>query len=83
MKKNGQLVAAAVAGFMMMAAPALAADAPAKETKVKCEGINSCKGKGECKATNSDCKGKNTCKGKGMVEVTEKECKEKKGTVVK
>ena len=54
------------------------------EEKVKCAGINSCAGKGECGAPDGshDCAGKNSCKGKGWVKVTEKECKEKGGEVL-
>ena len=30
-----------------------------------CKGLNSCKGKGGCQASDNGCKGKNSCKGKG------------------
>jgi hypothetical protein len=53
-----------------------------KEAKVKCGGINSCKGKGACKGAANSCAGQNGCKGKGWVEATAKECKDKKGTVI-
>jgi hypothetical protein len=77
---KGALVASAVAGFFAAATPGVA---NAKDTaKVKCSGINSCKGKGACKSATSSCKGMNDCKGKGWVESSEKECKTKKGTVV-
>ena len=33
--------------------------------KHACQGQNSCKGKGGCKASDNGCKGKNSCKGKG------------------
>jgi hypothetical protein len=80
MTVKGALVAASVAGLFAAATPALvfAKDA----AKVKCSGINSCKGQGACKSAASSCKGMNECKGKGWVETTEKECKAKKGTVV-
>jgi hypothetical protein len=58
------------------------ADDKAKESKVRCTGINSCKGKGACSGVGHDCAGKNDCKGKGWVEASAKECKDKKGTVV-
>jgi hypothetical protein len=37
----------------------------AKKEKHGCKGMNSCKGKGGCKAGDNGCKGKNSCKGKG------------------
>lgn len=52
--------------------------------KVKCAGINSCAGKGECGAADGshDCAGKNSCQGKGWVKTTAQECKDKGGTIV-
>jgi hypothetical protein len=80
---NGRAIAMTVVGLLLAAAPSLGnADDKTKEAKVKCSGINACKGKGGCAGANNDCAGKNGCKGKGVVEATEKECKDKKGTVV-
>ncbi len=80
MTVKGALVASAVAGLFAAATPAVV---QAKEGgKVKCSGINSCKGTGACKSATSSCKGMNDCKGKGWIETSEKECKAKKGTVV-
>ena len=55
------------------------------EKEVKCYGINSCSGKGECGAPDGshDCGGKNSCKGKGWVKASEEECEEKGGEVLK
>jgi len=73
----------AVCGLMLAASPRLAhADDKTKEAKVKCQGINACKGKSSCATANNDCAGLNTCKGKGWLEVTAKECRAKKGTVL-
>ena len=95
MKKNvksilaGGLMASAVAGLF---AVSVASRVHAEETKaeptakadVKCEGVNECKGKGECSMGDHDCKGKNACKGKGWMKMaTEKGCTDKKGTVMK
>jgi hypothetical protein len=81
MTVKGALIATAVAGMFAAALPAVA---NAKtEGKVKCSGINSCKGKGACGTATNSCSGQNSCKGKGWIEVGEKECKDKKGTVVK
>lgn len=85
---QGLAIAAAVASLFASAAHAAdkAAATPKKDAKVaakvRCEGINSCKGTGECggKSGNS-CAGTNECKGKGWIQVPEKECKAKGGTV--
>ena len=79
---NGKAIAMTVAGLLLAAAPQLHADDKTKEAKVKCSGINSCKGKGSCSGASNGCSGQNGCKGKGWVEATAKECKDKKGTVV-
>jgi hypothetical protein len=80
-KMLGLVVATAVAGLVMTGGIAKAEEAAAG--KVKCEGINACKGQGACGGADHDCKGKNTCKGKGWVEVaSEKECTDKGGKVV-
>jgi uncharacterized membrane protein len=64
-----------------------AADQPAQhkdDAKVKCAGINECKGKSACHGNGNACVGQNTCKGKGWIEVqSEKECKDKGGKVLK
>jgi hypothetical protein len=80
---NGKTIAMTVAGLLLAAAPLAHADAPAgKDAKVKCSGINACKGKGGCKSAANDCAGKNGCKGKGMTDTTAQACKDAKGTVV-
>lgn len=83
MTMNGKAIAMTVAGLLLAVAPRVGhADDKTKEAKVKCSGINSCKGKGSCSGATNGCAGKNGCKGKGWVEATAKECKDKKGTVV-
>lgn len=80
---QGKTIAMAVAGLMLAAAPQLAhADTKPAEAKVKCQGINECKGKGACHTATNGCAGENTCKGKGWIEVTAKDCKAKGGSVV-
>ena len=60
------------------------AEGKKEEGKVKCSGINSCKGTGACGGATHSCKGKNECKGKGWDYTTsEEECAKKGGTVVK
>ena len=83
MTMNGKAIAMTVAGLLLAVAPRVGhADDKTKEAKVKCTGINSCKGKGSCSGASNGCAGKNGCKGKGWVETTAKECKDKKGTVM-
>jgi uncharacterized membrane protein len=83
MKPNSKnvLLAAAVAG-LMMASHAVAADNNAKtgeQTKVKCYGVNACKGHGACGGAGHGCAGKNACKGQGFIETTPDDCKAQGG----
>ncbi|HEU4431683.1 MAG TPA: hypothetical protein VFT98_23195 [Myxococcota bacterium] len=71
MNKTAALAAAAAALFLTSVP--LAASA-ADEAKVKCEGVNACKGQGACSGAGHDCAGKNACKGQGYVEMTQAEC---------
>src|SRR4029079_8481441 len=83
MTMNGKAIAMTVAGLLLAVGPRVAnADDTTKEAKVKCGGINSCKGKSSCHSASNGCAGLNSCKGKGWVEATAKECKDKKGTVI-
>lgn len=66
-------VALAAAAAMMFSTMAIST-ATADEAKVKCDGVNSCKGHSACKTANNACKGQNSCKGKGFVEMTKAEC---------
>jgi hypothetical protein len=66
-------LAAAAAVLFLTGAPALA-DHHEGEAKVKCEGVNACKGQGACSGAGHDCSGKNACKGQGYVEMTQAEC---------
>jgi hypothetical protein len=64
------LAAAAAALFAAGTGPVSAGD----EAKVKCEGVNSCKGKSACATAENSCAGQNSCSGKGYLELTKAEC---------
>lgn len=64
------LAAAAAIMFSTVAATSAGAD----EAKVKCQGVNSCKGQSACKSASNSCKGQNSCKGKGFVQMTQAQC---------
>ena len=83
MKKRNVLLTVALGAACLASSvtPIWPADAT-KEAKVKCGGINACKGKGACHGAANSCAGQNACKGKGWVEATAKECKDKKGAVI-
>jgi hypothetical protein len=79
------VLASAVAGLFVGGAHAAVA-ADDSGAKIKCEGVNSCKGHSDCKSAKNDCKGKNGCSGQGFKDLTQAECdaakaklKEKKG----
>jgi hypothetical protein len=80
-KGRGALIAALAAGLFGAGTPLVASAADA--AKVRCQGINACKGKSACHSAANACAGQNGCKGKGWIEATEKECKDKGGKVVK
>jgi hypothetical protein len=67
-------VALAAAAAVMFSTAMVGTASAADEAKVKCEGVNSCKGHSACKSANNSCKGQNSCKGKGFVEMTQAKC---------
>jgi hypothetical protein len=64
------LAAAAAALFGAGATTAFAAD----EAKVKCEGVNGCKGQSACGTAKNSCSGQNECAGQGWINLTKAEC---------
>ena len=70
-KMSSVALAAAAAMVFSMAA---VTNATADEAKVKCTGVNSCKGQSACKGASNSCKGQNSCKGKGFVEMSKADC---------
>lgn len=85
MKKRtmGAIVATVAAGLILSGQVKAHDGHTADPAKVKCTGINECKGKGACGAGENGCHGKNSCKGKGMIETTDADCKAKGGKVAK
>jgi uncharacterized membrane protein len=71
------LMAAAVAGLCLAGAAHAADDSSTKTAeKVKCFGVNACKGTGACAGAGHACSGQNGCKGQGFVETSSTECKQ-------
>jgi hypothetical protein len=66
-------VAIATAAALLFGA-LTATTASADEAKMKCTGVNSCKGQSSCKSAKNSCKGMNSCKGQGFVEMTKADC---------
>jgi hypothetical protein len=82
--KTPTALLAAAAGALFLASPALADHHEKSEgTKVKCEGVNECKGHGACHSASNQCSGQNACKGKGFVMMTPEECKAAKDKMEK
>ena len=74
-KLTGLALATAAAGLFATAMiPAANAAKHEGEAKVKCEGVNSCKGTSACGTATSACKGQNSCKGKGWLFMSKAEC---------
>lgn len=55
---------------------------PDPTAKVKCMGVNECKGQGACDTATHDCAGQNECKGKGWIFIPRAECGDKGGEEV-
>ncbi len=70
-RKLSRVALAAAAAVMFSTA---AVTTGAEEAKVKCMGVNACKGQSACGTANNACKGQNDCAGKGYLELTKAEC---------
>ena len=79
---KGILIATAAATLFASGAVKARAEDKAGADKVKCTGINECKGKGACAGAGGSCAGQNACKGKGMVVVPKAECEQKHGKII-
>jgi hypothetical protein len=66
-------VALATAAAMLFSTAAVST-ASAADAKVKCEGVNGCKGQSACHTATSSCQGQNSCKGKGFLMLSKTDC---------
>jgi uncharacterized membrane protein len=64
---------AAAAALLFGTLPATTASA-ADAAKVKCDGVNACKGQSACSGAQNSCEGKNSCKGQGHLMLSKAEC---------
>ncbi|MFC4309653.1 hypothetical protein ACFPN2_11235 [Steroidobacter flavus] len=71
-KKLSTLALATAAAVMFSTAPLTAS--AADEAKVKCEGVNACKGTTACATAANACAGKNACKGTGFLMLSKADC---------
>ena len=71
-KASGAAIATAAAMLFgtLTAVPASAGD----DAKVKCEGVNSCKGTSACATAKNSCQGQNSCKGHGYLLMSKADC---------
>ena len=72
--KSFALATAAAALFVTGGSGAWADHHEGEEAKIKCEGVNGCKGESACATATNECAGQNGCKGKGFLKLTKAEC---------
>ena len=87
MDSRKTMLATAVAGLVLTAGAAWAqadgAGSTGEAAKIKCEGVNECKGHGACKTTHNACAGQNGCAGQGFMMMTPDECDQAKAAMKK
>jgi hypothetical protein len=75
MRIRSVVVASAVASLFIGSARGVAkADEGEIGAKVKCEGVNSCKGQSDCKSATNSCMGQNSCAGHGFKTLSQADC---------
>jgi len=74
MKIKSFIFASAAAALFVAGAGVATADEHGDDAKIKCDGVNSCKGQSACKTATNNCAGHNECKGKGFVMLPKAEC---------
>jgi uncharacterized membrane protein len=79
-RTSNKMLMAAVAGLLTVGAIGTATTARGEEgDKVKCYGVNSCKGTGACSGAGHGCAGKNACKGQGFMQMSKDDCMKQGG----
>jgi len=73
MKSNITGAALATAAALLFST-AVVSVAQAEDAKVKCQGVNSCKGTSACATAHNSCQGQNTCKGVGFLLLSKADC---------
>ena len=66
--------AIATAAAMLFGSLSAAPVSAAEEAKIKCEGVNACKGKSACATAQNSCQGQNACKGHGYLLLSQADC---------
>ncbi len=74
MRIRSVVVASAVASLFFAGTQGTAADDSGMGAKVKCEGVNSCKGQSDCHSARNASKGQNGCAGQGYKFMSQAEC---------
>jgi uncharacterized membrane protein len=80
--EKGIVIASAVATLIAGGSLVARAAEKAGGEKVRCAGINECKGHGSCAGAEHSCAGQNACKGQGWVETSAEECTQKGGKII-
>ena len=74
-KQGGKISGAAIAtAAALLFGSVTTTVSAADEAKVKCEGVNGCKGQSACATATNSCQGQNSCKGHGYLLMTKAEC---------
>ncbi len=74
MNAKSFIIASAAAALFIAGGAGMASAEESDDAKIKCDGVNSCKGQSACKTDSSSCAGHNECKGKGFVMLSEADC---------
>ena len=77
---KGMLIAGAAAALFLSGAVGARAEEKSGGDQVLCQGVNACKGQGQCAGGGHMCGGQNSCKGKGALKMSASDCKTKGGT---
>jgi hypothetical protein len=66
--------AIAVAAALLFNTVAVSVASAAEPAKIKCQGVNACKGTSACATAHSACQGLNDCKGQGFLMLSKADC---------